>query len=219
MFRKLAAAALVALMSGTAALGDDIKLIGWSDLIPEAAPIENPFEALQPETREDLSYVMRTRLDIEMGFIDETSEEYAKSAELEAKLNGNGIDVAAFEANLKEIEAEINRRGAMVNSDLQGNLVRMPGYALPLELNEDGVREFLLVPYVGACIHVPPPPPNQMIYVELSEAYQLTSLYDPVWITGQIRTEPSSRLLTFVDGSAPVEMGYAMQGVTIEPYE
>ena len=84
---------------------------------------------------------------------------------------------------------------------------------------EGGVSEFLLVPYVGACIHSPPPPPNQMVFVTLREEYDVKSLYDPVWITGQIRVERASRSLSFVDGTNDVATGYALSGVSIEPYE
>jgi hypothetical protein len=53
-----------------------------------------------------------------------------------------------------------------VNKALDGNNVRLPGFIVPLEVSKEGkVTEFFLVPYVGACIHVPPPPPNQLIYV------------------------------------------------------
>jgi hypothetical protein len=51
--------------------------------------------------------------------------------------------------------------------DLNGRIVRMPGYLLPLDVIGAKVTEFLLVPYIGACIHVPPPPPNQIVYVKV----------------------------------------------------
>jgi hypothetical protein len=116
------------------------------------------------------------------------------------------------------MQAEIERRNAAVVPELNGNLVRMPGYALPLEQSAEGVTEFLLVPYVGACIHTPPPPPNQIVYVKLAKAYTVSNLYEPVWITGTISTEASSRQLSFVDGQAPVETGYKLEGLAVEPY-
>ena len=106
-----------------------------------------------------------------------------------------------------------------LNAALHGAYVRLPGFILPLELGAEGVTEFVLVPYVGACIHSPPPPPNQMVFVELRKEYEVQSLYDPVWITGQIRVEQASRSLTFVDGTNSVATGYALSGVSIEPYE
>lgn len=67
---------------------------------------------------------------------------------------------------------------------LQGVKGRLPGFAVPLEFDGEKVYSFLLVPYFGACIHTPPPPANQMVYVEIAEGFELPSLYDPVIIEG-----------------------------------
>jgi hypothetical protein len=73
---------------------------------------------------------------------------------------------------------------------LNGKYVKLPGYVVPLESDEGGLlSEFLLVPYYGACIHVPPPPSNQIVYVRLKKPYLLKSMQDPVWITGTITTQ------------------------------
>lgn len=75
--------------------------------------------------------------------------------------------------------------------ELDGELVKIPGFIVPLESDEGGLLdEFLLVPYFGACIHVPPPPPNQIIYVKLAKPYELTNMWDPFWITGIMTTKP-----------------------------
>lgn len=67
---------------------------------------------------------------------------------------------------------------------LQGVKGRLPGFAVPLDFDGDRVYSFLLVPYFGACIHTPPPPANQMVFVEIAEGFRLPSLYDPVIIEG-----------------------------------
>jgi len=77
-----------------------------------------------------------------------------------------------------------------VNDDLHGAYVRLPGFIVPLESDEGGwLDEFLLVPYYGACIHVPPPPPNQLVYVKLKEPFYLRSMWDPFWVTGEMTTK------------------------------
>jgi hypothetical protein len=74
-----------------------------------------------------------------------------------------------------------------VNRALDGHTVRMPGFIVPLELDADGkVTEFFLVPYFGACIHVPPPAPNQMLYVTLARGVTLDSMYTAYWVTGRL---------------------------------
>jgi uncharacterized protein len=77
-----------------------------------------------------------------------------------------------------------------VNPDLHGLMLRIPGFIVPLDLDTAGrVGEFFLVPYYGACIHVPPPPPNQIVYVRASKPFLVKDGTDAYWITGQMRIE------------------------------
>ncbi len=79
-----------------------------------------------------------------------------------------------------------------VNKSLEGTTVRLPGFIVPLEpVKNDGASlgEFLLVPYFGSCIHVPPPPPNQIVYVHTSKAAGIESIYDAYWITGKLHLQ------------------------------
>ena len=72
---------------------------------------------------------------------------------------------------------------------LDGETVALPGYVLPFDFSGSGeVSRFLLVPFVGACIHVPPPPPNQLVYVTSEEAVPVSGLWDAVIVTGVMRT-------------------------------
>lgn len=75
--------------------------------------------------------------------------------------------------------------------ELDGEFIRMPGFMLPLDYTEEGkVRSFLLVPYYGACIHVPPPPPNQIVFVDTSaNPVASKSLWEPVWVTGTMEVK------------------------------
>ncbi|MCI4661209.1 MAG: DUF3299 domain-containing protein [Neomegalonema sp.] len=68
--------------------------------------------------------------------------------------------------------------------EFNGKQVNLPGYIVPLDLNEEGTKTFLMVPYIGACIHVPPPPPNQIVLVEASERYPMKEYFEPVIVTG-----------------------------------
>lgn len=96
------------------------------------------------------------------------------------------------------------------NSELEGAFIRMPGYVIPLELDARGVKQFLLVPYVGACIHVPPPPANQLVFVDSLEPWPHADLWAAVWVTGTLRTQLQSTSLG--------EIGYALQAREIELY-
>ncbi|MDC9724711.1 MAG: DUF3299 domain-containing protein [Gammaproteobacteria bacterium] len=82
---------------------------------------------------------------------------------------------------------------ALVSQDIVVEMndqpVRVPGFIVPLEFNEQQrVTQFFLVPYFGACIHVPPPPPNQIIFVSYPQGLKQDSLYDPFWISGILKT-------------------------------
>ena len=95
---------------------------------------------------------------------------------------------------------------------LDGQLIRLPGYIVPLEVSEDGrTTDFLLVPYFGACIHVPPPPSNQIVHVTSELGVLMDALYQPFWIEGPLKV-----------GSHSSEMGtagYQMAAEKIYPYE
>lgn len=91
---------------------------------------------------------------------------------------------------------EFNVMMAMSNLDdapvvekLDGERVRIPGYVLPLDLDMDRVYRFLIVPYVGACIHVPPPPSNQIIYAQSEDGMESAQLWDAVYIYGTLNTQ------------------------------
>lgn len=221
MIRSFLTAILMTCVSLTASAWADEKPLQlmWNDLVPQFEPLKNPILDLPLEDREDLAYLAALELDIELGFIEKGSESYQTTVELRADLLERGLDIEGLKKIADDMNAELDRRNAATRQDLSGQFVRLPGYALPLEFSETGVQEFLLVPYVGACIHSPPPPPNQTVFVELAEAYTVESLYEPVWITGKLKIEPSSRALFFVDGQADVATGYTLQGITVEPYE
>ena len=78
---------------------------------------------------------------------------------------------------------------APVNTKLNGQKIRIPGFAIPLEQSEKGVSELLLVPYFGACIHTPPPPANQIIHVTLSTPEPAIGTMQPYWVWGHLETQ------------------------------
>jgi uncharacterized protein len=99
---------------------------------------------------------------------------------------------------------------APTNTAMEGAAVRIPGYLVPLEDTKAGMKEFLLVPYFGACIHSPPPPSNQIIHVlPKAPATGLRSM-DTVWISGTLRTVRSDTTMGV--------SSYRMDAVLVEPY-
>lgn len=101
---------------------------------------------------------------------------------------------------------------APVVKALDGQQVKLPGYIVPLEVSDEGrTTEFLLVPYYGACIHVPPPPSNQIVHVTSEIGVKIDELYQPFWIEGPMLVKASSSELA--------EAGYQMEAEKIYAYE
>jgi len=97
------------------------------------------------------------------------------------------------------------------NDEMDGKAIRLPGFVSVIEGDEKSVTEFLLVPYFGACIHVPPPPTNQIVHVLPARPVPAGMTMYPVWVSGVIRVE---RLDTKLANT-----GYRIQAATVEPYD
>lgn len=84
-------------------------------------------------------------------------------------------------------------QSANVRGELNGKKVRIPGFVVPIEYDaEQNITSFFLVPYFGACIHVPPPPPNQIIFVTHAKGLKADMIYNPFWLEGTLTTETMS---------------------------
>jgi len=128
-----------------------------------------------------------------------------------------GLDVADLDDSdprakkiLAELEDAWNK--APVVKSLDGKRVKLPGFVVPLEGDGKTLSEFLLVPYYGACIHVPPPPSNQTVYVKVPKGdAKIRKAFDTVWVTGTMSAKPfSSDLAT---------AGYQIKADSVTPYE
>lgn len=126
-----------------------------------------------------------------------------------------GVDLAALDdgdprANkmLKQMREAWDN--APTNPALIGQTVRIPGFVVPLEETKDGLKEFLLVPYFGACIHSPPPPANQIIHVLPRTPAKGVRSMDAVWISGVLRADRTDSYM----GAA----GYRLEAQSVSPY-
>lgn len=118
------------------------------------------------------------------------------------------LTIVPHSAIVGPMEQDLN---ASVTTKYNGKTVILPGYALPMSFANNGIKEFLLVPFVGACIHVPPPPPNQLVIVTVDTPYRPDGPFAPVLVTGVLQTEAVSTDLA--------EIGYTMQASRIERYD
>ncbi len=97
-------------------------------------------------------------------------------------------------------------------AEVEGKSVKIPGFTVPLEDFASSATEFLLVPYVGACVHTPPPPPNQLVYVEMDEGKRAKmDGWNPVWLEGTLLVEDVQSIY----GAS----GFRVVGLSVTPYE
>lgn len=127
-----------------------------------------------------------------------------------------GLNLAKLkDSDPRAVEA-MNKLKAMWNDapsnpEIAGKAIRIPGFIVPLEFGKKEVKEFLLVPYFGACIHVPPPPANQIIDVTPEHPVRLKTDMDAVWVEGIIELADTK---TDMGNS-----GYKLHAVKVEPYK
>ena len=141
----------------------EAREIDWTELMPpeELAKLES----MPPVDHGDA-------LPFEDGPVDPLSQEAANAV------------AQAMDPELQEILSSTN-----VRPELDGTRIRIPGFIVPLEFNDNQeATEFFLVPYMGACIHVPPPPPNQIIHVKPGTPLKMDRMWEPYWVTGTLET-------------------------------
>ena len=123
----------------------------------------------------------------------------------------NAGDPYAAIAEGSELDFMPQLGGFETVDDLDGVLVRIPGYVVPFDFSSDArLTEFLFVPYMGACIHTPPPPPNQIVFIRTEEAVRVKDIWAPYWIEGTLRTERTDNELG--------NTAYALEMNALDPY-
>ena len=204
--------------------------LGWEDLLsPEytrlqksSRKLRDRFAEFDREARKvyrQVAHELRVLKSQAAGEITEAELTERDLAVLEENPSSKHPDATALWRDVDALRTKMDAASEAVDPGIDGRTVRMPGYVLPLEFDGEKVTEFLLVPYVGACIHTPPPPPNQMVHVKPAEAFISEGMYTPVWVEGRMSTEAGTYNLSLVDGARPVDIGYSMQASSVEIYK
>ena len=135
--------------------------IEWTDLMP-------------PDDLEALMNPPEELMDIEDGSVEDQIS--------------SQIQVAIAQASDSRYQQALS--STRIRPEYNNKKIRVPGFIVPLSFGENNsITEFFIVPFFGACIHVPPPPPNQIIFAKLPKGFQLEALYDPFWFEGTLSTE------------------------------
>lgn len=147
---------------------DGYRTVEWVELIPQADldALLNPPEELME--------------------IEDGSTEDQISSELKAQLDAEKAQTLSDTA--KRYHQALSSTNII--ADFNEQSIRVAGFVVPLAFGDgqQQITEFFLVPYFGACIHVPPPPPNQIIYGKYPASFKLASLSQPYWIYGKLKT-------------------------------
>ena len=214
--RTLLAGAFVAVISINVAPALERTEISWDELVPEVEAYDDPFIDLDYDTLSDLRTLYEYQKDPER--FSHYDDYETRVDDARQNLEDQGLD-PEYLFSQREVVMEKRKEAAnAINPDLLGQPIRMPGYVLPLEMSGTSITEFLLVPYVGACIHTPPPNPNQIVYVVYPDGFQLAGLYTPVWITGELSGESSLRDIAYADGAGEVIVNYRLDASTVVDY-
>ncbi|MGF1719173.1 DUF3299 domain-containing protein [Vibrio kyushuensis] len=188
-----------------------LQQVTWQTLKPTVSE-----EVIQlPEITEDQRQLLASVLHLQLQD-DKVSKKELEKAVL--ALESQGLDVTK---TLKAREAYMaleKEKAESLNMEITGSNVRMPGFIVPIEFKGIKAVEFLLVPYAGACIHLPPPPANQIVRLSYPEGFEIENIQYPVWVEGVIEADKQTDEVYLVDGKTQLTMGYSMQGSRIERY-
>jgi hypothetical protein len=212
--RRLAFGSAVAVLLVTATAAHAVETLKWEDLAPPEPQTQSPVSRLTTDQKTNLY-----RLYVGPFFAGETAMPNEEERKAYEELKASGVDPDALLAKVVEIRKEQEKRDNMLLSALDKKVIKLPGYVLPVDFKGTLVKTFLLVPYVGACIHVPPPPLNQIVFVQPDKPFKSDELFAPVWVTGPIRVGKGKKALELVDGSNDVTFGYSLKATRIDPYE
>ena len=195
----------------------DFNKISWNDLVPKVE-FDDPFLKLSSEQLYNLSQVAKYREKVASIDKDSRIKEQTKIDSLEQQLQSENVNIDSL-LSLRSKITELRREKAeSVNKTLDKTEVSISGYLLPLNYVDEKTTEFLLVPWVGACIHTPPPPKNQIVYLKSEKGYNVGSRFEAVTIKGLIETKDKSSLLYLIDGSDHISTGYSILDASINKY-
>jgi hypothetical protein len=217
MARRVALLIFLGLLLSVRAFADTPRQLTWPDLLPAAPQVANPFAKLSLEQRRALADLAAIR-DRRARGEPISGNERADEEFLVGHLRQSGIDADALLATREQMMAQQRNLAKAVNPTLNGAVVRIAGYLLPLEYSGKHVSEFLLVPWVGACIHTPPPPANQIVHVKLERPVEYDGLFKPIWVTGRMSAAAARKSLFLIDGESDIDVSYGIQGTRVEAY-
>lgn len=193
--------------------------LDWSDLPdPTVQVFDDPYRDLSPEQFDNvlLAVRLRGRLHQNAGSPEERLKWQELLIETEDALAADGIDIDWL-LDQRHVVARLRERaGTAGNPEHDGQIVTLEGFVIPAPPDADGNAIAYLVPQRGMCSHLPPPPPNQMIRVQLNEDWAPSYVHEPVRLTGKLTIDPSEQNMMVVDGFLPMRATFRLETNSVE---
>jgi hypothetical protein len=195
------------------------ETIEFSDLVdPLAVVFDDPYRDMGFQLLNELKLVVELDQKLSKNDLPEEQRARLEARRTAAKdmLEINGYDVDELLSQRWEVAKK--RRVALIatNPALDKSEVTLAGYLIPAPQAADGTYYGYLVPQVGMCSHLPPPPPNELVRVKLKEDPQGQSLYVPVQVTGLLRAEASDATIFILDGDSRMLSGWTLDANTVD---
>lgn len=189
-------------------------VVRWDDLATSVEPYDDPFLNMSYETKSDLRDVMVMREAQSQGRSIPNLENRGVAAY--ERLVTAGLDPDALLAQRLVVMERRREEATGVTSTFLDREVTLDGYVLPLGWEDGRVVEFLLVPWVGACIHTPPPAPNQSVHVSFPAGLELERQFQPFRLSGTLRHDAGVHRLFLIDGSRDIPVSYRLDQARID---
>ena len=174
------------------AMSDDFIELKWQELVTK----NNDVDVSLPELTDQQKLALKQILILQKDASKQAEEQRLQLAE-QLKIEGVDAD-EAIAARQAYMTAKQNNAEA-ITQEYDGKKVRMPGFIVPIEFDGLKTTEFLLVPVAGACIHMPPPPANQIVRVSYPEGFTVQNVQYPVWIEGDFHSKKVTEEVFLVD--------------------
>lgn len=195
------------------------EVVHWDRLRPVIALVDDPFISLDQNQLFDLATIARFKeASKQEGFLA-SKKAIEEIRETQQRLSDQGVDVGHLFEMREIILQQRKELSTKPNIEVLNKMSRIPGFITPVEFNGTKVTKFFLVPTTGACIHTPPPPPNQIVFVDYPSGFELVSLATPVWVEGKLINQSVTADVDYADGTTGVEAVYSLEAKVVDIYQ
>ncbi|GMM87684.1 DUF3299 domain-containing protein [Vibrio fortis] len=195
------------------------EVVYWDKLRPTMALEDDPFQLLNENQLFDLATIARFNEATQQESFEPSDTALKEIEQTKARLAKQGVDVEYLFKMRDLIRHQRKQFSTLPNAAVLNKQSRIPGFITPVEFNGTKVTKFFLVPTAGACIHTPPPPPNQIVMIDYPDGIELVSLATPVWVEGKLISQQVIADVDYSDGSTGVEAIYSMNAEEVELYQ